>query len=172
MRGQVHVYTGNGKGKTTAAFGVVLRAVGAGKKVFVAQFVKDMEYGEVKAVRKYLSPLVEVKLYGRGCFISRNPDQEDKYLAAAALEEVGRIMASGSYDLVVLDEANIATYFGLITPQSLVEAVKAKADATEVIITGRYASQEVLDMADLVTDMTEVRHYYANGIPSRSGIDH
>ncbi len=172
MRGQVHVYTGNGKGKTTAALGVALRAAGAGLRVFIAQFVKDMEYGEVFAIRRSLSGSVEIKLYGSGCFIDRKPAEKDIDYARRGLAEASLAMASGKYDVVILDEANIATYFGLISPGELVDAVARRCDTVEVIVTGRYASQAILDVADLITEMKEVRHYYEKGVPSRSGIDH
>ncbi len=172
MRGQVHVYTGNGKGKTTAALGVALRAAGAGLRVFIAQFVKDMEYGEVLAIRRDLSGSVEIRLCGSGCFIDRTPAEKDIDCARRGLAEASLAMASGQYDVVILDEANIATHFGLISPAELVDAVARRCDKVEVIVTGRYASQEILDVADLITEMKEVRHYYVKGVPSRSGIDH
>lgn len=171
MKGQVHVYTGNGKGKTTAALGLALRAAGAGKKVYIGQFVKSMEYSEIKAIKRYLSDCIDVVLYGNGCFIGKNPEQADIDAAKSGLREAAIALASGKYGLVVLDEANIATYFGLITPGELLDAVDKRHGSTEVVLTGRYASDEVVEEADLVTEMQEVRHYYAKGILSREGID-
>lgn len=169
-KGYIQVYTGDGKGKTTAAIGLILRAVGAGKQVFLAQFVKGMIYAEIKTLRQYL-PSVEVKQYGLDCFICKEPTETDIQAARKGLEEVATLIHSGAYDLVVLDEANIATYYNLFSPQELIDVLKQKADHTEVVVTGRYASPELLEMADLVTEMKEVKHYYAQGVEARDGIE-
>ena len=171
QKGMVHVYTGNGKGKTTAALGVALRAAGAGKKVFIGQFVKNMEYSEVTAIRKFLSSNVEISLYGAGCMLDRKPDSHDIECAATGLNDISRRMESGEYDIIILDEVNIAVHLGLLTALQLKEAIAKKADKTEIIITGRYAPKEIIDAADLVTEMQEVKHYYTKGITSRKGID-
>jgi cob(I)alamin adenosyltransferase len=169
-KGYIQVYTGNGKGKTTAAFGLVLRAVGAGKKVFFAQFVKGREYSEIHAVREFL-PAVTVKQYGLDCFIVNAPTQVDIDMAHKGLEEISVIILSGKYDVVVLDEANIAIFYNLFTSTELIGILKRKPETVEIIITGRYACPEVLDAADLVTEMKEVKHYYTNGIKARKGIE-
>lgn len=171
MKGYIQVYTGNGKGKTTAAFGLALRAVGAGKKVFIAQFVKVMEYSEVQAVRNFL-PSVTIKQYGLDCFIIHAPTQADIDIARKGLKEVSGVIASGEYDIVILDEANIATFYNLFTGAELVEILKNKPDSLEVVVTGRYASAEILKIADLITEMKEVKHYYAQGIKARKGIEY
>lgn len=117
MKGYVQVYTGDGKGKTTAAFGLALRAVGAGLKVYIAQFVKGMRYGELDSVKKFPDQIT-LKQYGRDCFIHQEPEQADVDAARAGYEEVKKIVASGEYQLVILDEANIATYYKLFRLRS------------------------------------------------------
>lgn len=170
MNSYLHVYTGNGKGKTTAAFGLALRAAGAGKKVYFAQFVKGKTYSEIKAVEQWL-PSVTVKQYGRGCFIVKEPEQADIDAAQTGLAEIKDILQSGQYQLVVLDEANIAIYYKLFSVAELLEAIAARHPGTEVVVTGRYAPQELIDAADLVTEMKEVKHYYTQGIEARKGIE-
>lgn len=171
MKGQIQVYTGNGKGKTTAAFGLSLRAVGAGKKVFIAQFVKGQMYSEIKAVNE-LIPGISIKQYGLECFIVEKPTQKDIDLAQTGLKEVTEIIKSDKYDVIVLDEANIAIYYKLFTVEELIQTIKSKSETTEVIVTGRYAAQELIDLADLVTEMKEVKHYYKNGLEAREGIEY
>lgn len=170
MKGYVHVYTGDGKGKTTAALGLALRAVGAGWKVFIGQFVKGMTYAELESLGRFGEDIV-VRQYGRDCFIHTEPDAEDIRLAQAGLQELKSIMASGDYRLVILDEANIATYYRLFSVEDLLAAVRGRADGVEVVITGRKAEPEVLEMADLVTEMKEIKHYYTQGVPARDGIE-
>jgi len=168
--GYVHVYTGDGKGKTTAALGLALRAVGAGMKVFIGQFVKGMKYAELNSLSRFGGDIV-VRQYGRDCFIHNEPDAEDIRLAREGLEEMRAVLQSGEYQLVVLDEANIATYYRLFTVDELLAAVRGRAASVEVVITGRKAEPEVLDMADLVTEMREVKHYYSKGVQARDGIE-
>jgi cob(I)alamin adenosyltransferase len=170
MKGYIQIYTGNGKGKTTAALGLTLRAVGAGKKVFFAQFVKGQIYSEVKALQQYL-PSVEVKQYGLNCFIRQAPTQADIDSARKGFAEVSDIILSGKYDVVVLDEANIAIFYNLFSANELIEVLKQKPNETEIIITGRYAVPELIEIADLVTEMREVKHYYNNGVEARVGIE-
>ena len=170
MKGYIQVYTGNGKGKTTAAFGLALRAAGAGMKVFIAQFVKGQEYSEVLAVRKFL-PSVTIKQYGLDCFIVNTPTQADIDIARKGLEEVSAVISSGEYDIVILDEASIAIFYNLFTPAELIDILKRKPETVEIIITGRYACPEILEMADLVTEMKEVKHYYMQGVQARTGIE-
>jgi len=171
MKGYIHVYTGNGKGKTTAAFGLALRAVGAGKKVFFAQFIKGKSYSEIAAVQKYI-PDITIKQYGLGCFILKTPTQKDIKVASEGLAEVSVILASGNYDMVVLDEASIAIYFNLFSAEKLIDVIKKKKEETEIIITGRYAPEKLIEMADLVTEMKEVKHYYTYGVEARKGIEY
>ena len=171
MQSYIQIYTGNGKGKTTAALGLTLRAAGAGKKVFFAQFVKGQRYSEVKAIEQYL-PMVEIKQYGLDCFIWKKPTQADIDAAQQGLREVKDIMLSGKYDVLVLDEANIAVFYGLFSVQELIDVVTQNPTETEIIITGRYAAPELIEIADLVTEMKEIKHYYNKGIKARIGIEH
>ena len=167
--GFVHIYTGNGKGKTSAAFGMALRAAMAGKKVFIGQFVKSMKYSETRI--EQLTDGIEIKQYGRGCYLKDNVEPIDYEMAQAGLADCHRLMQSGRYDLIILDEIMIALYFGFVTSRDILLALKQKSPDTEVILTGRYAPQELIDEADLVTDMTEVKHYYTQGVLSREGFD-
>ncbi|MDD2642903.1 MAG: cob(I)yrinic acid a,c-diamide adenosyltransferase [Bacteroidales bacterium] len=171
MKGYVQVYTGNGKGKTTAALGLALRATGAGKKVFIAQFIKGRTYSEITAINNYL-PAVIIKQYGMGCFIVNKPCLEDIEAAKKGLEHVSEVIASGEYDLIVLDEACIAIYYELFTVEELIRAISRKKDKTEIVITGRYAPQKLLDFADLVTEMIEIKHYFKSGVEARKGIEY
>lgn len=168
--GYIQVYTGNGKGKSTAAFGLVLRAVGAGKKVFVGQFVKGQKYSEIHTFEKYL-PQVELEQFGSGCFIWKSPQEEDRQSALQGLKRAEEVLVSGEYDVVVLDEANIAIYYELFEASDLIAILDKKHPSTEVIVTGRYAKAEIIEHADLVTEMREVKHYYAKGVQARKGIE-
>lgn len=168
-KGYIHIYTGNGKGKTTAAFGLALRALCAGKKVYIGQFVKSMKYNEVKVENLFDTVLIEQ--LGRGCFINENPEQIDIDMAKSALAHCKELMAAGEYDMVILDEVTIAIYFKLFSAEELIDAISTRNKRVEVIITGRYAPQKLIDIADLVTDMQEVKHYYNAGVLSRNGID-
>ncbi|MFH1132645.1 MAG: cob(I)yrinic acid a,c-diamide adenosyltransferase [Pseudomonadota bacterium] len=169
-QGLVQVYTGNGKGKTTAALGLALRAAGAGLKVFIGQFVKGMHYSEHHALARFKDQIV-VQQFGTGCFIQGKPKEEDIRAAQNGLQDMKKILASGDYQVVILDEANIATHFGLFSAEALVEAVDAKHPQVEVIITGRAADSAVLEKADLVTEMKEVKHYFSRGVQARKGIE-
>jgi len=171
MKGYIQIYTGNGKGKTTAAIGLAVRAVGAGKKVFFAQFVKGQIYSEIKAINEFL-PSIKVKQYGMDCFIYNDPTQADIDAAREGFNEVAQIIASAEYDVVVLDEANIALYYRLFTIDELISLLINKPEETEIIITGRYAPDELIELADLVTEMREIKHYYAQGVEARIGIEH
>lgn len=168
-KGYVQIYTGNGKGKTTAALGLSLRAVCAGKTVFFGQFVKGMKYSETKCV-DYLQG-IEIKQFGKDCFIYNDPTKEDIKLAKEGLEEIKTILKEGNYDLVVLDELNIALFYELFNLDEVIQAINNRASHVEVIITGRYAPEELIDMADLVTEMKEIKHYYTQGVQARTGIE-
>ena len=168
--GYVHVYTGDGKGKTTAAMGLALRAAGAGLRVCIIQFVKGMRYGEHAALAS-LSSHITLHLAGRDCFILHEPTQADMDAARAGLELARGAIQSGGYRVVILDEASIALHFGLFHVEDLVEIVTARPPQVEVVITGRRAPPELLAVADLVTEMREVKHYYQQGVLARLGID-
>ena len=170
MEGYVQVYTGDGKGKTTAALGLALRAAGAGLRVFIAQFVKGMEYSELAALERLGDRITVVQL-GRRAFIHGSPEPEDVAAAREGLERVREVLGSGRYDVVVLDEAAIAVHLGLFSEDDLLEVVALRPPDVELVITGRYAPARLLQAADLVTEMRQVKHYYERGVQARRGIE-
>ena len=170
-KGYLQIYTGDGKGKTTAAMGLALRAAGAGLRVYIGQFVKDMKYHEVQLIERAL-PQIVVEQLGRGCFIDRPPDEKDRHAALAGLDHARRLMESGRYDLMILDEFSIAIVCGLITEEQALDLLDDRPASLELVLTGRYMPQSLLDRADLVTEMKEIRHYYAvQGLLARDGIE-
>lgn len=168
-KGYVHVYTGNGKGKTTASLGLAVRATLAGKKVYFAQFVKGMRYSELD-LEKYL-PNFEIHQFGRDCFIYNDPTEEDILAAREGLEICKEVLENGEYDLVVLDELNIALYYRLFSVDEAVDMIENRKENVEVVVTGRFAPEEIINIADLVTEMKEIKHYYTKGIMARKGIE-
>jgi cob(I)alamin adenosyltransferase len=170
--GLVQVYTGNGKGKTSAAFGVALRAVGRGLKVYVIQFIKGgFDYGELYVVDKL--PNLKLAAFGRGRFITETPPlKEDVEPVRQAFELATEVVAEGKYDIVILDEINVAVSLKMIGVEEVVELIKSKPEHVELILTGRNAAPAVIELADLVTEMREVKHPYARGVPSRKGIEY
>ena len=170
MTGYVQVYTGNGKGKTTAAIGLAVRAAGAGLRVFIGQFLKCGRYSELKMLKLY-EKQITVRQYGREGFITGPPEQEDIDLAQKGLAEVNSVIMSGEYDVVILDEVNVATSFKLFPVDELVHIIEHKPERVELILTGRDADDTVIEKADLVTEMIEVKHYYSKGVSHRTGIE-
>jgi len=170
MTGKVHVYTGDGKGKTTAALGLSIRAAGAGFQVFIAQFIKADEYSEIKALKRF-SDLITVEQFGLGGFIGGNPSSGDIEAAQKGVVRVKEIISSDTYDMVVLDEANIAVKYKLISEQDLIDIIDAKSENIELVITGRDATPKIMDKADLVTQMKALKHYFQNGVEARVGIE-
>ncbi len=168
-KGMVHVYTGNGKGKTTSSIGLAVRAVGAGMQVYIGQFAKGRKYSELNSLSEIDN--IKVKQYGLNTFINGEPDKEDIKKAKEGLEEIESILKSGEYDLVILDEANIATYYDLFSAEELIEIVESREGQVEVVITGRNADDKIIDYADLVTEMKEIKHYYQKGVMARTGIE-
>jgi len=171
-KGQVQVYTGNGKGKTTAALGLAFRACGRGLKVCMVQFMKGGgPYGEHLAAER-LAPGLTIIPFGRDGWVNReNPDPEDCRLAEEALNFGKSALTSGEFNLVILDEVNGAVGFGLIKVEQLLDVIRSRPDSVELVLTGRNADQRVIDEADLVTEMREIKHYYKAGIPARIGIE-
>ncbi|MFK5926445.1 MAG: cob(I)yrinic acid a,c-diamide adenosyltransferase [Desulfuromusa sp.] len=169
MKGYVQVYTGDGKGKTTAALGLALRATGAGLKVYIAQFVKGMKYSELNSISELSN--ITLKQYGRDCFIYKSPEEEDISAAQDGLKEAKEMMLSGEYQVIILDEANIATYYNLFSVDDLLDFIRDKPDGVELIITGRKADPRIIEAADLVTEMKEIKHYYQIGVEAREGIE-
>ena len=169
-RGYIQVYTGNGKGKTTAAIGLAIRAAGAGLKVYIAQFIKMGDYSEIKALKRY-SDLITVEQFGLGRFTDGKPLPEDIEAAQKGLKQVKSIMASKEYKVIILEEANVAVKFGLLRVQDLLGLMVKKPYDVELVITGRYAPSRVIEIADLVTEMKPVKHYFEKGVPARFGIE-
>jgi cob(I)alamin adenosyltransferase len=171
-KGLIQVYTGNGKGKTTAALGLALRAVGHELKVLVIQFMKgNINYGELESSKK-LSPYLTITQMGRETFVSRmNPDPIDVKLAQDGFVLAKRAVAEGKYDIVILDEINVVVDYGLIPLSDLLHLLDTKPNGVELILTGRNARPEILGKADLVTEMVEQKHYYRNGVSAREGIE-
>jgi cob(I)alamin adenosyltransferase len=170
-RGYVQVYTGNGKGKTTAALGLALRAAGAGLKVFIGQFTKGREAGEHAALAR-LSETIVVERFGEAGFMRGRPQEKDVRAARAGLDRIRRIVASGGCDVAVLDEANIATRYGLIEVEDLLDLIDRKPDHVELVITGRGADPRIIEAAHLVTEMVDVKHYFKQGkVRARRGIE-
>ena len=171
-RGLVIVITGNGKGKTTAAFGQALRAIGQGYNVFVLQFMKGRKYGEFLAAKKYL-PNLTIRMSGLDSFVMRdNPAAIDIELAQKGLDVARKAIMSGKYDMVILDEINVALDFKLIDLKDVIKLLKNKPPAINLILTGRYAPAEIIKLADTVSEVQEVKHHYNAGIKDRAGIEY
>jgi len=169
-RGYVHVCTGEGKGKTTAAFGLALRAAGHGKRVYVGQFMKGRPSGEIAALRGH--PLIVAEQLGDGAWQGRGrPATAAAARAADGLVRVTAALTSAKNDLVVLDELDVAVWSGLLSERQCLDLIAARPPQVELVITGRYAPAAVIERADLVTEMREVRHYYRRGVPARPGIE-
>ncbi len=170
-QGLVQIYTGEGKGKTTAALGLAFRALGRDLKVYMLQFLKGEDTGELHAGRLFGDKFV-IQQTGLKGFIHRGKvDPADVHRAKEALKRAGEIVSQGDYDLVILDEIIVALYFELISLHEIVQVLKAKAPHVEVVLTGRYAPPELIEMADLVTEMKNIKHYYQAGVPARKGIE-
>ena len=170
--GLVQVYTGEGKGKTSAAFGLALRAIGRGLKVYIIQFIKGgFDYGELYIIDKL--PNIELKAFGRGKFVTEKPPRkEDIKHAEDALQLAKKVVGSGEYDVVILDEINVALNLKLIKIGSVLELMKDKPEHVELVLTGRYATKEIIEVADLVTEMREIKHPYNKGFQARKGIEY
>jgi cob(I)alamin adenosyltransferase len=171
-RGLIQVYTGNGKGKTSAAFGLALRAVGRGMRVFMIQFIKGgFDYGELYVVDKL--PNLTLKAFGRGKFVTEKPaGKEDVELAGQALALAEETIKGGRYDVVILDEVNVALSLKLISLEKVLRLIKEKPKHVELVLTGRDAPEEIIEAADLVTEMREIKHPYKKGLPARKGIEY
>ena len=174
-RGLIIVYTGGGKGKTTAALGAALRACGHGWKVFMVQFIKGpWRYGELEAAKR-LAPDFEIVLAGKGFYKIRGdrlPEEVHRQAAEEGLALCREKIASGEYDLIILDEINVAVHEGLIPVGEVLALLDAKPEPLHLILTGRNAHPRIIERADLVTEMREVKHPYAQGIPAQRGIEY
>ncbi|MHB8844992.1 MAG: cob(I)yrinic acid a,c-diamide adenosyltransferase [Nitrospirota bacterium] len=169
-RGYVQVYTGNGKGKTTAALGLAIRAAGAGLKVFMAQFIKKRRCSEHAALEAF-GGMITIRQFGDGLLLGRKPSAADVRTAQKGMESARKAVISEEYDLVILDEANVAAHYGLILVRDLLDLIEGKPTGVELVITGRYADKKMMDAADLVTEMREIKHYGKQGVKARRGIE-
>jgi cob(I)alamin adenosyltransferase len=171
-KGFIQVYTGNGKGKTTAAIGQSVRAAGFGLSTYFVMFMKEFPYNEVKSLEKLKDFITTVQV-GKDDFVYKKvpPSEEEKSKVKNALAEAKGKMLGGEFDLIVLDEIFVSIYFGLITKEEIIAFINEKPDHVELVLTGRYCPQEIIDKADLVTEMKEVKHYYEKGVIARRGIE-
>ena len=169
-KGLVQVYTGNGKGKTTAALGLAVRAAGAGINVYILQFIKSAAYSELGSIRKINN--ITIEQCGRGCFIKGKPKRADIARAERGIAKAARRIISGRYGMVILDEVNCALKAGLIKPEAVIEIIWNKPKNVELVLTGRYCPSAVMKHADLITEMKKIRHPYDKGIPARHGIEY
>lgn len=170
-RGTVQVYTGEGKGKTTAALGQALRAVGHGWKVIVIQFLKARQgVGETAAAKNI--PNLHILQFGSGHFVCNKPTQEDHALAQQAWQTARESTLSGKYDMVILDEINVAIHYKMIAVQEVLKLIKERPPHVEFILTGRYAHPKLLEVADLVSEIKAVKHPYTSGVKAREGIEY
>lgn len=171
-KGYVQVYTGNCKGKTTAALGLAFRAAGRGFRTYIGQFMKGQRYSELESA-KMLPQHITIEQYGKDTFIHVQdpPREEDLRMAQEGLARAREAMLSGSYDIVVLDEIITSHHFHLVSLEDMLETIAAKPDGVELVFTGRYAPPELIEAADLVTEMKEVKHYFDKGVQARDGIE-
>ena len=170
IKGCVQVYTGDGKGKTTAALGVAIRSAGYGFKTYIGQFMKGQRYGELTALRD--NNFITIEQYGDiKCIKREEVTQKDIDLAGKGLVVAFGAMLSGQYDIVVLDEINVAIWFDLLSVKQVMDFLDKRPENVEVILTGRRAPRELIEYADLVSEMKEVKHYYNQGILARNGIE-
>ncbi|MFQ6101175.1 MAG: cob(I)yrinic acid a,c-diamide adenosyltransferase [Anaerolineae bacterium] len=169
-RGYIQVYTGDGKGKTTAALGLALRAAGHGMRTYIGQFMKGQHYGELDALHDH--PHITIEQYGDvRCIRREEVSPEHVAQAHRGLERAREAMLSGQYDIVVLDEVNVTIWFGLLDVEEVLAFLDEKPERVEVVLTGRRAPQQLVERADLVTEMREVKHYYRQGVMARKGIE-
>jgi len=172
IKGYIQVYTGNGKGKTTAALGQALRAAGSGLKTFLVRFMKDFPYGELESIQ-YLSEWIKLEQYGNDTFVFNKTPPKDIDLQSAkqGLQRAKEAMLSGKYDVVIMDEVCVAIYFGLLKKKDVLVLLEEKPVPVELILAGRYCPPELIEKADLVTEMKEIKHYYQKGVLARKGIE-
>lgn len=171
-KGLVQVYTGNGKGKTTAALGLVFRALGHGLRIHVMQFMKGQTvYGELESAKQFAGRLT-IEQVGRPQFVKQGKQTDvDREMAQESFARARALVSSGAYDLVVLDELNCAVDYGLVALDAVEDLIRTKPAHTELVITGRNAHPEIVALADLVTEMREIKHYYNAGQAARVGIE-
>lgn len=169
-KGFLHIYTGEGKGKTTAALGLALRAIGAGWRVFFAQFLKQGRFNEIKALEHFDNQCT-IRQYGTGRFVRGKPTPTDIQQAQAGLKEILETAKNDGYDLYILDEINVAIHFGLIPLDDVLYFIENMPQHVEIVMTGRWAPKALIERADLVTEMNCLAHYYEQGVMAREGIE-
>lgn len=169
MKGYIQVYTGNGKGKTTACLGLAVRAAGAGLNVYIAQFLKNGEYSEIKALSRFEN--ITIEQFGMGKFVKGCPSEEEIAAGKAGYLKLCEILKQNKYDVVIAEEGNVAVMCNILTEKDVLDLMDMKPDNVELIITGRGATKRIIEKADLVTEMQEIKHYYQKGVIARVGIE-
>jgi len=171
-KGYIQIYTGKGKGKSTAAIGQAVRAAGFGLRTYIAQFMKEFPYSELKSI-KHLSEWITIEQFAGDAFVYKKelPDKNEIDKARRGLATAKSKMLSKKYDIIILDEVCVSIYFGLFSDEEILTFIKQKPENVELILTGRYCPDKLIEKADLVTEMTELKHYYQEGITSRKGIE-
>lgn len=171
-KGYTHVYTGNGKGKTTAALGLAVRAAGVGMKSYIVQFMKDYPYSELNSLDRF-EGLIKIVQTGKDDWVFRKelPPEKEKEKAEETLSDVVSSMSKCEFDIYILDEICAAIYFKLINENSVIDLIKSKPEEVELVLTGRYCPDNLIELSDLATEMKEIKHYYRQGVLSRKGID-
>jgi cob(I)alamin adenosyltransferase len=171
-KGYIQIYTGNGKGKTTAAIGQAVRAAGFGLKTYIVQFMKEYPYSELDSL-KHLKEWITIEQFCGDEFVYRKelPDKEEIDKARQGLARAKARMLSGNYDIIILDEICVSIYFGLFTDEEVLTFIKQKPENVEIILTGRYCPDKLIERAELVTEMKEIKHYYQEGVSARKGIE-
>ena len=171
-KGYIQVYTGNGKGKSTAAIGLAIRSAGIGLKCYLLQFMKDFPYSEKESLKRFEDLITIKQICNDDWVFKKEPAPEsEKQLALSSLLEAKVLMLKEEYDLIILDEICVSIHFGLIPKDIVLDFINSKPENVELILTGRYCPDEIIEKADLVTNMQEVKHYYQKGVISRKGID-
>jgi cob(I)alamin adenosyltransferase len=169
-KGYVQLYTGDGKGKTTAALGLALRSVGYKKRVFFGQFMKGQHYGELSALTNIDG--IDIEQFGdAGCIRREEVTDLHRQHAERGIKRIEEILLSGDYQMIIMDEIAVAIWFGIVDVERVVEVLKKRPDGVELILTGRRAPSRLIEAADLVTEMQEIKHYYRDGVPAREGIE-
>jgi len=171
-QGFIQIYTGNGKGKSTAAIGQAVRAAGFGLKTYIAQFMKEYPYNELNSL-KYLSEWITIEQFCGDGFVYKKelPGKDEIDKARRGLAKAKSKMLSGKFDMIILDEVCVSIYFGLFSDEEILTFMKQKPDKVELILTGRYCPNNLIEKANLVTEMKEIKHYNQDGIKSRQGIE-
>lgn len=169
-KGYIQIYTGDGKGKTTAALGIAIRAAGYGMKTYIGQFMKGQHYGELTALKNH--PHITIEQYGDTEHVHREKvTQKHIDQAHHGLERARQMLLSNQYDIIILDEINVAIWFDLLKQEKVIEVLNERPEHVEVILTGRHAPELLIDLADLVSDVKEIKHYYNIGVKARIGIE-